>query len=424
MTAGRIDAANPALDRLIVGTFALGLAAAAILSVFGHRGVAPCVGLMALAVALRRDVWAAGFGLLSPRRAAADPLSIAFVAMISFTLWVAVSALWSPTPGGVELGFTVFISVLAGGAISFEALRSPSHRLRRLALFFVASMLVASAALLFEGLSGAYLRNAFPPDDLSPQRIKDFTALGRGVTAMTPLVFPAAVLLRRMSGSWLIASAPVLSLLAAASCFSIFANVAALVIGGFAFLAAFAFPRTMIGVLTGLAIVALLAAPFIASHLPVDFVLNGDAAGWPVSWAQRLFIWKEAGRVTLTECLPLGCGADFSRALSAKGATVAIPGWPTELPVFPIHPHNVFLQVWMELGLPGVAALAIAFAASGAALLRIKAERSTFAAAAAAIAAAFISVMFEASLWQVWRLAVFALAALGCSMSYCFRNLK
>ena len=37
---------------------------------------------------------------------------------------------------------------------------------------------------------------------------------------------------------------------------------------------------------------------------------------------------------------------------------------------------------------------------------------------AAVAAVSFISVIFEASLWQVWRLSAFALAALGCAVSY------
>ncbi len=422
MAAGTLAAGNGKLDRIIGGAFAIGLAGVACLAVFGHRGVAPCAGFMALAVALRREVWSAGFGLLSLRRVLSDPLSIAFLAMIVFSIWILIGAYWSPVPGAGELGLTVFVSVLAGGALSFEALRSPSLHTRRIAVMFVVSVSMASAALLFEGLSGAYLRQVFPPEDASAARWKDFTALGRGVTAMAPLIFPAAVLLRRLTGSWIVAATPALALMIAAGSFTVFSNVASISFGIFAFAAACAAPRLTVSCLAILAIVALLASPFIAAHLPASAVLNGDAAELPTSWAQRLIIWKETAAIALSQCMPLGCGADFARDLSEKGATVLIPGWPITLPVMPLHPHNLFLQVWLELGLPGVISLALAIASATAALLKANADRLTMAAIAAAIAAAFVSVMFEASLWQVWRLAVFALAAFGCAMAYSTNN--
>ena len=400
------------------------MAAAAWLAVFGHRGLAPCAGVMALSVALRRETWSAGFGLLYSVRRRPTPLSIAFVAMIAFAVWVALTAFWSPVPGAGWLGLTILVSVLSAGALVFEATRASASRARTMAAFYAAMVAIAAMAFLFEGISGAYLRSVIPPEDLTPQRWKDFIALGRGVTAIAPLVFPAAILLRWMSGSWIVAAAPALALFVAAIKFSIFSNVIGLIFGAIAFAAALSRPRLSVNLLSALIIAALLLAPFAAAQISAASVLDGDAEYLPTSWAQRLVIWRHTAVLTLDQCLPFGCGADYARALSEKGVTVGIPGWPLALPVMPIHPHNLFLQVWLELGLPGVLAFALALTASARALQKAPIGRSAIAAICAVASVSFVSVMFEASLWQAWRLAVLALAAFGCAVAYSLEKLR
>ena len=419
-----MSAANSTLDRVIDGVFIVAMTGAAILAVFGHRGLAPCVGLMALAVALRGRTWNAGFGLLSPRRLTAQPLSIAFAAAVGFSIWIALTIFWSPIPGAEWLGLTVLVSILSAGALIFEAQRASGRRAGLFAVLFTAAVCVGAAALMFEGLSGAYLRGILPPEDLSPLRWKDFTALGRGVTAIAPLAFPAAIMLRRISGSWLVAFSPVLAIFLAALSFSIFANVAAIAIGVLAFWAGLARPRFSLKFWSAFFLLSLIGVPFAASMIPVDAVQNGVFGHLPASWAQRLVIWNGAAHASFGSCFPVGCGADYARALSDNGVTTGIPGWPVPVPVMPVHPHNLFLQIWLELGLPGVALFAIALIAGAGALIRSNIDRMTSAAIAAVAAVSFISVMFEASLWQVWRLSVFALAAFGCAVSYSINKLK
>lgn len=418
-----MTAKKSAIERIVDGVFPVALAGVAWLAVFGHRGVAPSVGLMALAVALRREIWTAGLGLLSPRRILSNPLSIALVATIGLSIWVAATLFWSPVPGAERLGLTALAAALAAGALVFEAQRASRRRAERFAVLFTAMVCAASAALMFEGLSGAYLRDVLPPEDSSPLRWRDFIALGRGVTAMAPLAFPAAVLLRRFSGSWLVAFSPVFALFVAAANFSIFSNVAGLGCGALAFWAAINRPRDSVKFWSALIIVSLIAAPFAASIIPSEAVLNGDLGAAPPSWAQRLVVWRETGLTAITKCLPLGCGADYARALGEQGGMIEIPGWPVALPSMPVHPHNIFLQIWLELGLPGVALFGTALISASIALLRAKIDAATTAAIVAAVAVSFISVMFEASLWQVWRLAVFSLAAFGGAVSYVINKL-
>jgi len=401
---------------------AIAFGGAAWLAVFGHRGLAPCAGFLALGVAMRSEIWIEGLRLVAPPRPWRDPLALAAVAIGAFALWIAVTAFWSPTPGAEWLGLTVFAATLAAGALVFEASRAKARRSRRFAAIFSLSVVAAALALMFEGLSDGYLRDVIPPDDLSTLRFKDLTALGRGVTAMAPLAFPAAVLIRALTGSWIIAFAPAAALFVAATEFSVFANVLAIAAGALAFAAALAWPKTTIKAATALFLAALLLTPFIAAAVPVDQLLEGGAL--PPSWSQRLILWSAAGDRALGDCFPLGCGADFTRAWWQESEMIEVPGYPLLLPLAPVHPHNVFLQIWLELGVPGVVLFAVAISAAAARLLAAAFDRSTIAATAAIAAVGFISVMFEASLWQVWRLAVFALAAFGAAVSYSINKWK
>lgn len=401
-------------DLLIGGAYFFAAALFVVAVELGHRGVAISAGLMAFAAAFRPSLWRSGFSLLRPPFRA---MSLATTLIFLFAAWIAATFFWSPIAGAEWLGLSILAAALVAGAVSFEALNA-SRQLRRFyAATFIAMVAAGAAVLLFDGVSGGYIRLVTPPDDASPLRFKDMTALGRGVTACAPLVFPAAALIRRSTGSWLLAFAPALTLLGASMHLTIDANTAAIVAGLSLFLVALAAPRGAPLAICAAGVFLLVAAPFAARLIPSDAIIDGAAAGLPPSWAQRLIVWRYAAE-TAFDCLPFGCGADFARSLAGEGALVRVPGWPVDLQLMPTHPHNLFLQIWLELGLPGVALMASAACAGILALRRAAPDRMTAAAIAAALAAALVSFSFEASLWQIWRLAVLAFAAFGCALCY------
>jgi O-antigen ligase len=159
---------------------------------------------------------------------------------------------------------------------------------------------------------------------------------------------------------------------------------------------------------------ALLLSP-LAAYIPAERVIeNGPPL--PLSWLQRLFIWRESARAAF-DCLPFGCGPDYARAFKEFVPAIIIPGAPGPLPGLPVHPHNLFLQLWLETGLPGVLLFA-AFVYCGAdALARAPLSAGEKAAAAATAAAMLVSALVEMSLWQVWRLAAPALAGLFIALA-------
>ncbi|MFN3958337.1 MAG: O-antigen ligase family protein [Parvularculaceae bacterium] len=409
------------LDRLIDATFLLTMPALAWFAVFGHRGAAVVAALAALAIALRPSIWREGLPLLRPSHIARAPLPRAALAGLAFVLWIALTAFWSPVPGAPKLALTVAVYGLAGGALVFEASRASPARARRTAALYAGAVTVAAAALLVEGVTGGALRAIVPPTDLSPLRFKDMTALARGVTLIAPLAFPAAAILYAMFGARAVAAAPIALTFAAAMQFSVAANVAAMTFAALAGAAALWRPRAVLIALGALFLFSLLAAPLLVLA-PADLVAGADGALLPASWAQRVIVWKAAAERIFGACAGLGCGADYTRALMAEGVMIDVPASPIPLQEAPTHPHNLFVQVWLELGLPGVIALALTLWFAMQRLVAVPLRRLPFAAIAAAAAATYISFMFEASLWQAWRLAILSLAAFGAALSYSFNR--
>ena len=87
------------------------------------------------------------------------------------------------------------------------------------------------------------------------------------------------------------------------------------------------------------------------------------------------------------------------------------------LPALPIHPHNVFLEIWLELGIPGVILFGAVIVAGTAALLAARLSRWGVAAAAATAVAVFVTAMVETSLWQVWRHGAIVIAVLYVALA-------
>ena len=422
-------------EQMIMGVFLGVVALLPVVAVFSHRAAAVMVLLMGLAAGTRMEPWRKGTSAFVFRPDMKQPLVLGVIAFILFCLWILLSSRWSPQPGGAKLALNVFAPVIGSGVIVWEVLRRPAEKTYRLAKIFAYAVLVSLGLLIFEIVSGGPMRDIVPPRDLSPERFKDMTALGRGSTLVMFAAFPAwLILVRRFEhaekdigakrSKLLRYSAPVvLSLLIiyATLRLGIFSNAAGVVVGGVAAFAAARAPRRTLWALLITALLFLTLSP-LSAWLPVEAIIASHGDVLPPSWAQRLYAWRAAAQAGF-ECMPFGCGADAARALHATGAVVNIPGSAIPLSVMPIHPHNVFLQIWMELGAAGLGLFGIAIFGGGLALIRASLPAAVAAGAAGAIGAVLVSVLVEASLWQVWRLSAAGLAALGVALSYSF-NLK
>jgi O-antigen ligase len=120
------------------------------------------------------------------------------------------------------------------------------------------------------------------------------------------------------------------------------------------------------------------------------------------SWAARTQIWSFAADA-IGQRPFLGWGVDASRTFG---------------PAIPLHPHDAPLQLWLELGLPGVLIACAFWLVLGRRLSRLTEARPAAGQFAAATAAAYFTVgALSFGVWQEWWLAVGALAFVACALA-------
>ncbi len=402
-------------DRILNAVLIALAALLPILIVFAHRGVAPVLLAMGLAAATRAGPWNAGMPFFLTRPRLSNPLARTGLLFLAFCLWTTIAGLWSPVEGAWRLSLNVGLPVLAAGAAIWEINGRPSGELKPLARAWTGAIAAAAALLVFEAAAGGYLRAIIPPTDQSPERMRDWISLGRGLTALSTMLFAGLALLVPVWRSKTAAALIFVGIFAAAARFSITANVAGLAAGTIAFYAGRKWPRATIIALAALALLLLAAAP-LAALAPLDAIFAAAPEGLPASWLQRLVIWKTAA-VEALGCLPLGCGADYARALSEAGAVASIPGAAEALPALPIHPHNLFLELWLEMGIPGVVLFGAALVGGAQALLARDFAKTAYAVIAATTAFVLVLAWLEMSIWQVWRVAAAGIAGVVLALA-------
>lgn len=382
------------------------------LVVLAHNGVAVMLLAMGLAAALRAEPWRRGTTKFFLRPDVSDPLTGLVLALAVLSAWIALAGLWAPRGDAPRLAFNVALPLLAGGAVIFDIGRRKAGETRLLARVFAYGAAAAALLLLFEALTGGALRALLPPEDVSYERMRDWKELGRGATVIALVLYPALLLLARLSPN----RAPPWAILAAAATaaglFGIYANLAGIVLGGLVFALACRRPFATIAAVAAAFLAALLLSPLLMLT-PAESLVG---IGLPLSWEQRLFIWREGARA-IFDCMPFGCGPDYARTLRDTVGTVELPGAPAPLSKMPVHPHSLLLQLWLETGVPGVMLFAAAVWSGARALVRAALSPGEKAAVAAAAAAFLVSALVEMSLWQVWRLAAPMLAGVFIALA-------
>lgn len=384
-------------------------------AVFGHKGVAPWLLLASLPAFARGDFWQSAFGQLFDRSNLRDPFVLGFAAIMFFCLWIFLSGFWSPRQEPALASY-VLAPVLVGGSVVWFSLNLSQDWSYRLGYAYAISITTGMTVLLLEGLSGGFLRSVLPPEELNADRYRDIIALGRGVTALAPALFPAAVIIRILWNRS--AALAVLAVGAAAAMVNdVNANAVAIAAGLLAMSLAVKAPKTALLALGWALIVATLLAP-LAALLPVNEIFAYfENGGMQSSWLHRIAVWQSVA-ARIPEGLPFGFGADFARIWKEAAPMISIPGAAEPLSLMPTHPHNVYLQIWLELGLPGVISFTAFIYCGMKVLQRADLHRVIVAALAGIIAAIGVSMAIEGSLWQVWRIAAMALAGMGAALAH------
>ncbi len=192
----------------------------------------------------------------------------------------------------------------------------------------------------------------------------------------------------------------------------------ALAAGAVAFATAMIWRRLAFGmVIAGWACAILFVIPM--AHFAYDTLLLQKSQSLPFSAKARIVLWKYTA--TLIPHAPIiGVGANSTEVLDLRrGAVPALPDEPAPLRTAR-HAHNIYLQVWYELGVIGAALLALIGASAAGAMRRLSGSVQPYALATFATSAAMAATSW--SLWQEWFLAAFAMAAVFIWLNECLKR--
>jgi hypothetical protein len=381
----RGPAAPPARDALGVWCGWVLVCAAVLVPLFGFVWPIQFSGLVALV------------GLLClPAVRIGEADRPAAIVLFAALIWAAASTTWSPYHPGKPAHNTVlklaFELPLYWSAIS--AARRADPRLRARALAILAWGCAAFGLLLLEealtrGAVYKALHVFYEPirADLAESNVGH-------ATFVLGLIWPLAAL----GGSarlrpWL-ALAMIAGTLAAAKAFGADAPVIALMLAPLTALAVWRWPAAAPKVLAGLAAAIFLLMPAAVWAVRHFFDYSLIEARLPKTDSLRMDYWSHA--VDWIALHPVrGWGLEASRMFG---------------PGIILHPHNVPLQIWMELGAIGAVAAAAFW---GLALTRLSRPTPSLAAAAtAASAAVYLLFGVNFGVWQEWWLALGALVAM------------
>lgn len=351
------------------------------------------------------------------RRWPAPPngLVILFAVLLAYG---ALSGLWAVQPR-LSLALDArLLGLFVAGLVLVDAARRLSPEERNIfERAFLTGFVCGLVLLIFEELSAAslneLLRNLTVIKALvGKQRpLYEYAYFNRVATLVGLLVWPAAAVVRRRGSA---GQAVVLVLLALASVYLARSETAkfAFVAAGLVYLGARAWPRRAAAAVGALIILGILTAPLVLQAKFLSWAPGVLAPSRESTLLQRFAIWDfVTGKIA--ERPLFGWGLNSSRVIPGGHELTPYGG-----ELLPLHPHDMALQIWLELGAVGVlvALLLVITVARVCGSLKDRPEMQ--AAALAGIAAAATNAITGYDLWHPWWLsflwltAAFSVAAL------------
>jgi exopolysaccharide production protein ExoQ len=316
-----------------------------------------------------------------------------------FLIWCALSLIWAlnPASGARKL---IDLMALALSLVAMLALgeRADSAQRRRLCKMLIVGMAVGFIVLTIEAtfdfpLYRAVMGSANP-------KLADLVEVKRSVDALPLLVWPACFALARLGWPWLGA---IVAALFAVACIKLTASSATL--GMFLSLAILAASFiSLIWVRWLLALGTVLAFVLIVPIAIVAYDKGGTSSQWLKHSAQhRVEIWHFAAERTLDRPL-LGHGFNASRYVPNGDAVSEF--LPPGQSLIPLHPHDAFLQIWLELGAVGTVIVATGLVLMLRAVGRWPADMARF--ILPGYAAGIVVAALAFGIWQSWWMATIA----------------
>lgn len=303
----------------------------------------------------------------------------------ALVLYGGLTSLWSVVPILSLAQAGEFAYIFAGALLLHAMLRSLDDGQRRLLAAWLAAGTVLALALVAAdramGLPALTILHRIPPN------LADAYYYNKLATALALLMWPAA-----MAGQGhRLARAGALVVLGAAVVGFATGSLSALVAiatGTSLAVLALASPRLARGLVLLVVAGGFVAGPSIATLMAEDGL---SAVSWlPFSASHRIDIW--AFVATLIDQHPwIGWGLDSARVVQATAESARFQT---------LHPHNLFLQILLELGLPGALLMVILTWVILRRIDRLPAGRRSL--GYGSIGAALGASTFAWGIWQTW----------------------
>ena len=358
------------------------------------------------------------------------PLLPSIPVLISFGIligWAGLSSFWAYDPNHSLERLVKLVWIVLGVPLLFTAAKTTCEaRRRRLTILLAIGWSIAAAFLILEVVfDGGFLLQTIRGPWLHD--VAALKALKRGGTILLILSWVVALGLLNLRYRF---AAIVILLLPGFFLNLIDANAAlvgwltALLVGILVWL----LPKTIALWGAFAVLFVLLATPFATSKIPTDLTRLTDRISSP--GIHRMAMWKFTTDRIFERPL-MGWGLENSRAIPGGREIVPIADWIRSNPstlsqhpnlpkllednppeYLPLHPHNIILQIWLELGFVGVVLAGSAVAV----VLLIVEKRSgpkhqyVMSLAMSSAWAAIACLSFGA--WQTWWLSAVILAAL------------
>ena len=327
--------------------------------------------------------------VLQWRSARFDPALLAGLAIL--ILWGGVSLFWSPLPtrGLKQLVFDFTIPVACGLWLLSATQSATSLKATR---WFARGVTTAAIVVALQLHFQFRIEALFNPSE-SPTEAWRFNM----VIVTYALFVPALLLILKREP--LAASLALLAIIGASILSQSATSKTTLIAGVFAYAFVRLLPRQLSHALFGVTLFGLLAVqPWQGRLVNQSLQATIQTERLFQSAKERIVIWQATGAVTL-DALPWGTGMGSSDVVSERPFAKTLPPelW---VGLRQTHAHNAFLNVLMELGIPGLIGMAlIAFG-----LLRTLARlpHSLYAPSMALAAQVIMVDLVSHGAWQAW----------------------
>jgi len=369
------------------------------LSVFSGLGLAPLYCIIA-AIAMGLFFYSRTT-LLKPL-----PLEIA----ILFLLWALITTAWTISPSIALMMWLklalLFVSAIVVISVLHQAnVTWPPYLIE--ASVPIALLLILIDRLTHGSLS-IFIHHLAPPG--KKPYVYDITELDRSATVIAIFIWPALLSLIQRGKKqpalllWLVTFAILVTLKSLSAVMGIAA-------GSICFILAITFKDKVFSLLIALTLLLIAIIPLVMLYQePVKIMTAFPKL--PESSEHRLYIWQFVSHKALLHPIR-GWGLDSSRVMPIKPSEMLAKG---KSPL-PLHPHNSILQLWLELGIPGVLFFAAFTTAILTTIKRLDADFRYKTLCICSYAAYLVIGLTAFGIWQEWWmsagfLAVFALQGL------------